>query len=46
MDGVVSCIPPDQDLYKFEGTLVDSKKNKIVVDENQFLLRGSRLKNT
>ena len=36
----------DPELYKFEGTLYPQNENKILVGSKQFLLRGSKLKNT
>lgn len=44
--GQVICESPNDQLYKFEGTITTTNKDTFSLDHNNLLLRGTSLKNT
>eukprot|EP01087_Luapelamoeba_hula_P010089 TRINITY_DN2655_c0_g3_i1.p1 TRINITY_DN2655_c0_g3~~TRINITY_DN2655_c0_g3_i1.p1 ORF type:complete len:1296 (-),score=220.20 TRINITY_DN2655_c0_g3_i1:95-3982(-) len=49
LSGIVVCDPPNEDMYKFDGSLsfmVDEENVEVPLGTNQLLLRGSVLRNT
>lgn len=45
MEGKIACIPPNANLYDFSGT-IEVMGKRLMMGPKQFLLRGSKLKNT
>ena len=46
MSAMIECETPNEYLYKFEGNFVFQNGEKIPLDPDQILLKGSNLRNT
>lgn len=46
LEGTISCEPPNDQIYKFEGIIKLSNGERISLSQDNLLLRGSSLRNT